>query len=135
MFLISFAYADAAAASTPNPFMQFIPLVGVMIVLYFFMIRPQNKKAQEQKKMIDALTKGTSVITNSGLIGVISKIEENEMTLEIAPDVTVRMLRSAVLSVYDGKLKLAKSPVQKEKPGKSTKKNSNEVESSESKVS
>ncbi len=112
-------HADSAAQAAPNPLMQFIPLILVMGVLYFFMIRPQSKKANEQKTMLDSLKKGDSVVTNSGLIGIISKVDDAEIILEIASGIEVKHLKASILSKYDGKL--AKLSAQKEKGSKPAK--------------
>ncbi|CAO5680423.1 MAG: hypothetical protein HEEMFOPI_00501 [Holosporales bacterium] len=118
MFLISMLHADTAQA-VQNPIMQFIPLILVMGVLYFFMIRPQSKKADEHKKMLEALKKGDTVVTSSGIIGVINTINDSEITLEVYPDVHIKHLKTSILSKYDGKA--AKAAVQKDKGSKSNK--------------
>jgi preprotein translocase subunit YajC len=65
-------------------------------VLYFLMIRPQMKRAKEHKTMIEALQKGDEVITTGGMLGRISKINENYVTLEVADNVEVQVQRPAV---------------------------------------
>ena len=67
-FLISSAYAQAAdAAAQPNPLLSFLPLLVLFGVFYFMLIRPQMKRAQEQRNMISALAKGDEVVTNGGI--------------------------------------------------------------------
>jgi preprotein translocase subunit YajC len=69
-FLISSAHAQAAApAAAPNPLMSFLPLIILFAVFYFLLIRPQMKRAKEQRAMIAALAKGDEVVTNGGLSG------------------------------------------------------------------
>jgi preprotein translocase subunit YajC len=92
---ISSAYAQAAPAA-PGFDMNIIFVVGMFALLYFFMIRPQMKRAKETKKMIDALQKGDEVITAGGLVGRISKLGEQYITLEIAPNTEIVVQRSAV---------------------------------------
>ena len=93
-FFISSAYAQAAApAAAPNPLMSFLPLV------YFMLIRPQMKRAKEQKSMISALAKGDEVLTNGGILGRVDDIADQFVTLEIAPNVTVKLQKQAISAV------------------------------------
>ena len=99
-FLISSAYAQAAdAAAQPNPLLSFLPLLILFAVFYFMLIRPQMKRAKEQKSMISALAKGDEVLTNGGLLGRIDEIAEQFVTLEIAPNVTVKLQKQAISAV------------------------------------
>jgi preprotein translocase subunit YajC len=93
--LISEAWAQGAAA--PGGGMESMLLIVLMfVVLYFLMIRPQMKRAKEHKAMIEALQKGDEVITAGGMLGRISKINENYATLEIASNVEIQVQRAAV---------------------------------------
>ncbi len=93
--LISPAWAQGAAA--PGGGMESFILIGLMfVVLYFLMIRPQMKRAKEHKTMIEALQKGDEVVTAGGLLGRISRINENYVTLEIAERVEIQVQRPAV---------------------------------------
>ncbi|MEK6592968.1 MAG: preprotein translocase subunit YajC [Pseudomonadota bacterium] len=93
--LISQAWAQGAG--TPGGGMESMLLIVLMfVVLYFLMIRPQMKRAKEHKTMIEALQKGDEVITGGGMLGRISKINENYATLEIADNVEVQVQRAAV---------------------------------------
>jgi preprotein translocase subunit YajC len=99
-FLISSAHAQAAApAAAPNPLMSFLPLVILFIIFWFMLIRPQMKRAKEQRAMIAALAKGDEVLTNGGLLGRIEDIAEQFVTLEIAPNVTVKLQKQAISAV------------------------------------
>ncbi|CAG4883735.1 SecYEG protein translocase auxillary subunit [Georgfuchsia toluolica] len=86
--LISNAFAQTAQGAAANdPFsgmMGFLPLVLMFAVLYFLMIRPQQKKAKEHQKMVIALQKGDEVLTQGGVAGRISKVGENYLTLAVA---------------------------------------------------
>lgn len=95
MFFITAAYADGAAAS-PSPFMQFVPLVLIGAVMYFLMFRPEQKKRKEHERKIAALAPGAEVITNGGIVGTISKIENDMFVLDIAKGVSIRIIKSAV---------------------------------------
>lgn len=79
--------------------MSFAPLVLLMVIFYFFIIRPQNKKHKDQKAMIDSLTEGARIQTNGGLIGTVIKVKDDELTLEIANDVRVKLNRAYVHSI------------------------------------
>ena len=92
---ISQAWAQGAPAQGGG--MESMLLIVVMFgVLYFLMIRPQMKRAKEQKAMIEALQKGDEVVSAGGVLGKISKINENYVTLEIAQGVDIQMQRSAI---------------------------------------
>jgi len=84
--LISNAFAQSAsvAADPTGGLMGLLPLILMFVVLWFLMIRPQMKKAKEQQKMIGDLQKGDEIVTQGGMVGRITKIGENYLTLEIA---------------------------------------------------
>ena len=73
-----------------------IMLMSILVVFYFFMIRPQSKKQNEQVSFMDSLERGTEVVTASGIIGKINKIEGNIVTLEVGTKTYIRMTRSAI---------------------------------------
>ena len=79
--------------------MSMLPLVLMFVVLYFVMIRPQMKKQKEAKAMIDALAKGDEVVTVGGMLGRVTKINDNSLSLEIANGVEVQIQRNAVVQV------------------------------------
>ena len=82
--LISTAYAQAAGGSTEQQILGFLPIILMFVVLYFLMIRPQMKRAKEQRGMLEALKKGDEVVTAGGVVGKISKVGESYITLEVA---------------------------------------------------
>ena len=92
--IISPAYAQAAGGA--DSLMSFLPIILLFVILYFLMIRPQMKRAKEQKAMIEALQKGDEVVTAGGLVGRITKLGEQYVTLEIAPSTEIVVQRSAV---------------------------------------
>ncbi len=79
--------------------MSMLPLVLMFVVLYFVMIRPQMKKQKEAKAMIDALAKGDEVVTVGGMLGKVTKLNDNSMSVEVAPGVEVQIQRNAVVQV------------------------------------
>jgi preprotein translocase subunit YajC len=94
--LISPAWAQGASPTSGGGMESFL-LIGLMfVVLYFLMIRPQMKRAKEHKTMIEALQKGDEVVTSGGLLGRISRISDNYVTLEIADRVEIQVQRPAV---------------------------------------
>jgi preprotein translocase subunit YajC len=99
--LISSAYAQtaAAAADPTGGLMQMLPIVAMFAVLYFLMVRPQMKKAKEHKALLEALAKGDEVVTQGGLAGRITKISDNFISIEIAPNVEIQMQKPAITLV------------------------------------
>lgn len=98
---ISPAYAQTAAGSGNGTaaFMQFLPLVFIFVIFYFLMIRPQQRRMKEHRAMIDAVKKGDNVVTSGGLIGKVTRVQDNEVEVEIAPTVKVRVVKSTLSSV------------------------------------
>ena len=96
--LISNAYAQTAAPSAEGIY-QFLPLLLLVVVFYFLILRPQQKRAKEQKSMIDALQKNDEVVAAGGLLGRVSKVEDNYVSLEVANGVTINVQKSAVQNV------------------------------------
>jgi len=93
------APAAAAGGDMQSSLMSMLPLVLMFVVLYFVMIRPQMKKQKEAKAMIDALAKGDEVVTVGGMLGKISKINDNSLSVEVANGVEVQIQRNAVVQV------------------------------------
>ena len=79
--------------------MSMLPLVLMFVVLYFVMIRPQMKKQKEHRAMIEAVTKGDEVVTAGGVLGTISKVGDNYLSLEVSKGVEIQLQRSAVVQV------------------------------------
>ena len=97
--MIGTAYAQAAGqASGGESLMGMLPIILMFVILYFLMIRPQMKKAKEHKTMLDGLQKGDEVIA-VGILGKISKITDNYVSLEIAHDVTIQVQKQAVTTL------------------------------------
>ncbi len=100
---ISNAFAQApaatAAADGGSSLMSMLPLVLMFVVLYFIMIRPQQKRAKEHKAMIDAVAKGDEVVTSGGLLGKVTKVGDNYLSIEIANGVEAQCQRGSVIQV------------------------------------
>ena len=97
--IVSPAYAQAAIGGPDGGLMSFLPIVLMFVLLYFLMIRPQMKRAKEQKQMVEALQKGDEVITAGGVLGRITKLSDAYLTLEIAPNTEISVQRGAVQTV------------------------------------
>jgi preprotein translocase subunit YajC len=96
-FLISSAYAQAAGAPVGPSMLPTLLIYGVLIVaMFFFMVRPQMKRAKEQRALMAGLAKGDEVVTSGGLAGRIADINETFLNLEIASNVIVKVQKSAV---------------------------------------
>jgi preprotein translocase subunit YajC len=97
--LISNAYAEGAAAPAGGG-IEMILMMGVFFaIMYFMIIRPQQKRAKEHKQMLDALSKGDEVVTGGGVLGKVAGIGENFVELTIADNVTIKVQKQAVASV------------------------------------
>ena len=102
--LISAAYAQGPGITgifdNQSALIQFLPLVLIFVVFYFLLIRPQQRKAKDHKTMLDALRRGDRVVTGGGIIGTVARVENpEEVTVDIADGVRVRVLRSTISSV------------------------------------
>ncbi|MBY0515856.1 MAG: preprotein translocase subunit YajC [Bacteriovoracaceae bacterium] len=93
---ISNAYAQAAGAQAQNPLMSMVPFVLVFVVMYFFMIRPQKKKMQEEQNFLSKLAHGEEVFTKSGILGKISGITEKVVTLELEGGTKMKVLKTHI---------------------------------------
>ncbi len=99
-FLIADAYAQSAPAASPGGMIEALLLpVLLIVVFYFLMIRPQQKRAKEHKGMIEALKKGDEVVTGGGLLGRIAEVGDNFIQLEIADGVQIKVQKQAVGSL------------------------------------
>jgi len=98
---ISPAYAQGAGGAGGFDIMTLLPLILIFVVFYFLLIRPQQKKVKEHRDMLGKLRRGDKIVTNGGLVGQIMKVvSENELDLEIAKGVRVRVMRGMVSSIY-----------------------------------
>ena len=86
------------AQAAPDAVMQFVPLALIFAVFYFLLIRPQQQKAKEHEDFLKGLKMGELVLTSSGLFGRVLELRDQDVTLEIAPNVKVRYERSKIAS-------------------------------------
>ena len=108
--------AAGAPAGGIESLMTFAPLVLIFIVFYFLLIRPQQKKAKAHQALVRAAKRGDRVVTSGCLLGVITKANEadNDVEVEIAKDVRVRVIRSAISDIVNKSAEAAKPAVTKE---------------------
>ena len=98
-FFITDAYAQGGGSSQGDPTFSFIMLIGLFAVFYFLLIRPQQKRQKEHKKMVEEVAKGDEVVTNGGLLGKITKVGDNFLTVEIAEGLKVRVQRMSIATL------------------------------------
>ena len=101
--LITAAYAQASSAAPfggSDTLVQLVPIVAMIAIVYFVLWRPQQRRAKEQREMVQAARRGDVVVTTGGLIGKVTKsVDDNEVEFEIAPNVRVRLARSGISEV------------------------------------
>jgi preprotein translocase subunit YajC len=103
MFTLLLAQAQPAA---PAPSAaggiggMFVPLIFIMIIMYFLMIRPQTKRQADQKKLMASLKTGDRVVTNAGIHGLIANVKETTVIVKVADNVKIEMEKSAITNVF-----------------------------------
>ena len=98
--LIFPAYAQAAGEPT-SAFGAFVPLILIFVIFYFLLIRPQQKKVKEHKLMLEAVRRGDRIVTNGGIVGLVTKVlsDERALMVEIADNIKVKVMRDMVSNV------------------------------------
>jgi preprotein translocase subunit YajC len=98
--MIGTAYAQSAAGgSAGNELLTLLPMIGIFVVFYFLLIRPQQKRAKEQKAMIGALQKGDECVTAGGIVGKVTKLDDNYVTLQVAGGTEIAFQRNAITAL------------------------------------
>lgn len=100
--LISTAYAQTAtgaAGGAGGAFMQLLPLLAIFVIFYFLLIRPQQKRMKQHKEMIGAVKRGDTVVTAGGLIGKVVRVTDDEVQVEVADGVRVRVVKGTLSDV------------------------------------
>ncbi len=95
-FFISDAAAQATGAAGGNSIMTFLPMIALFVIFYFLLIRPQQKRQKEHKNMVGGLAKGDEVVTMGGLLGKVTAVDDNFLTVEIAKGIDVKVQRMSV---------------------------------------
>ena len=99
--LISPAYAQAAGAATQgDTLLTFLPMIAIFAVFYFMLIRPQQKKQREHRGMLETLRRGDRVVTGGGIVGTVNRVvSPEEVEVDIAQNVRVKVIRSTITTV------------------------------------
>ena len=98
-FLISSAYAQAAGAAQPSPWSPLIMMLVFVAVFFFFIIRPQMKRAKDHRAMVSAIAKGDEVVTNGGILGRVEDVGDSFLSIEIADRVSIKVQKHAIAAV------------------------------------
>jgi len=92
--------ADGKGGPPQNPVMAFLPMILLVVVFYFILIRPQQKRAKEQRKMIEALKAGDKVITSAGIVGTVTSVRDTSVSLRSA-DAKMEVTKASVVQILD----------------------------------
>jgi preprotein translocase subunit YajC len=96
--LITPAYAQGASGSS-DFFIQIMPFLLIFVIMYFLIIRPQQKRLKTHREMVAALRRGDTVVTGGGLIGKVTKVDDDELQVELAQGMKVKVIRSTITDV------------------------------------
>jgi preprotein translocase subunit YajC len=98
--MVDIAYAQAApGVGGPGPLVTILPFILIFIIMYFMVIRPQQKKAKEHQEMLGKLKRNDEVMTSGGIYGKVIDLKEAVVTLEVAPNVRIRVHRPQISAV------------------------------------
>ncbi len=92
------AYAQSAAGSG-DFLIQILPFLLIFVIMYFLIIRPQQRRLKDHKEMVAAVRRGDTVVTGGGLIGKVTKADDDELVVELAPGMKVKVIRSTITEV------------------------------------
>lgn len=100
--MISPAYAQGAGGAGPNDFiMQLLPFILIFAIIYFLILRPQRKRIDDHRKMVEGVRRGDTVVTSGGIVGKVTRVYDNseEIEVEIADGVKVKVVRNTLSNV------------------------------------
>ena len=98
--LISPAYAQATGGAAPGGILDMLlPLALILLIIYFLLIRPQQKRMKQHRAMIDAVRRGDTIVTSGGIIGKVTKVADDEVQVEIADGTRVRVVKGTIAEV------------------------------------
>lgn len=112
LILLMGSRPDAGAAQ-PNPIITFFPFLMIFAIIYFIMIRPQQKQLAQHRKFVDALQNGDKVITESGIFGSIVGVSEDSVILKVAENVKIKVLKAKISGVQPTEEPKGKAPAKK----------------------
>jgi len=97
MAMMKNAHAEAAAPAASEGFASLIPLLLIMVIFYFLLIRPQQKKLKEHRTMVEATKKGDKIVTAGGILGKVTDVKDDILTVEIADGIKVKVKRDTII--------------------------------------
>ena len=101
--MVDFAYAQAGPGiGGPGPLMTMFPFIVILVIMYFMVFRPQQKKQKEHQEMLNKLKRNDEVMTSGGIYGKVVDLKETVVTLEVAPNVRIRVHRPQISAVLTG---------------------------------
>ncbi len=95
-FFISDAVAQTGGAGGAGGIMSFLPMIALFVIFYFLLIRPQQKRQKEHKNMVEGLAKGDEIVTMGGVLGKITVVDDNFLTVEVAKGIEIKVQRMSV---------------------------------------
>ena len=101
MFVV-LADSTPAPAQQQNPLMAFLPMILLVVVFYFILIRPQQKRAKDQRKMLETLKSGDKVVTSSGIVGEVVSVKDRSVTLR-SNDAKLEVTKESVVAITESK--------------------------------
>ncbi|HEY5080863.1 MAG TPA: preprotein translocase subunit YajC [Bauldia sp.] len=99
MFVTEAFAQSGAAESGPNMLIQFAPILLIFVIMYFLVLRPQQTKSKLLREMLANLRRGDTVVTGGGFIGKVAKVDENEVQVELAEGIRVKVVRATIAEV------------------------------------
>ena len=93
------AYAQSLGGGGAGIVEMLLPFVLIFVIMYFLILRPQRQQQKRREEMLKAVRRGDTVVTNGGIVGKVTKVDENEVELEIAPNTRVRVIRGTLSEV------------------------------------
>jgi preprotein translocase subunit YajC len=107
--MVDIAYAQAApGVGGPGPIVTILPFILIFIIMYFMVVRPQQKKAKDHQDMLSKLKRNDEVMTSGGIYGKVIDLKETVVTLEVAPNVRIRVHRPQISAVLTAERTVAK---------------------------
>ena len=96
--LVAEAWAADAGAQQSAGWLEFLPLVLLFVIFYFFLIRPQQKRQKEHQSLINALTKGDEIVTSGGIVGVVTQVKDEFVSARVGDGVELRFQKPAIIA-------------------------------------
>lgn len=98
-FLISSAMAQDAVPAAPSALGSFLPLIAIVVIFWFLLIRPQMKRNKQHRELVSSLAVGDEVITAGGILGKVTRVDDNFLSVQVAEDTVIRLQRHSVAHV------------------------------------